>query len=121
MDALAAANEGIALMAQGNLLDTTRKFIDASSRLQEAQKEVITQTAIISWFAGIKSEVNLVESLKTAVDGEQAGIATGLSAMESVKRLETYSRAFENSRKAIGPLLHSGDRIRSGYLSRTVQ
>jgi hypothetical protein len=111
MDALAGANEGIALMVQGNLLDAMRKFVDASSQLQEAQKEVIIQTAIISWFAGIKSEVNLVESLKTAADGAQAGIASGLSAMESVKRLETYSRAFENSRKAIGPLLHSGDRI----------
>jgi hypothetical protein len=111
MGALAEANEGIALMVQGNLLDAARKFIDVSSRLQDVQKEVMTQTSIISWFAGIKSEVNLVESLKTAADGAQAGIASGLSAMESVKRLETYSSAFEDSRKVIGPLLHSGDRI----------
>jgi hypothetical protein len=111
MAALGTANEGIALIIQGNLLQAQQKFIDAGSKLQEAQKEVITQTAIISWFAGIKSEVNLVNSLKTALDGAQAGVATGQSTMESVKRLETYSRAFENSRRAVGPLLHSSDRI----------
>jgi hypothetical protein len=111
MDALATANDGIALMIQENLDDAQRKFIDASLQLQDAQKSVITQTAIISWFAGIKSEVNLVDSLKTAVEGAQAGMATGLSATESMKRLETYSKAFEASRKAVGMLLHSGDRI----------
>ena len=111
MEALAKANEGIALMIQGNLYDAQKSFMDAGTELQDAQKGVITQTSIISWFAGIKSEASLVDSLKTAVDGAQAGTAAGLSTMESMKRLETYSRAFEASRKSIGSLLHSGDRV----------
>ena len=111
MDGLASANEGLALLMQGNIVDAQRKFIDASSQLQEAQKSVITQTPIISWFAGIKSEVSIVESLKTAVDGVQAGVAAGLSSQEAMKRLERYSKSFESSRKSIGGLLHSGDHI----------
>jgi hypothetical protein len=111
MEALATANEGVALLVQGNLLDAQKKFMDADSQLQDAQKSVMTQTSIISWYAGIKSEINLVESLKIAIDGAQAGIASGLSSMEAIKRLETYSQAFETSRKTIGPLLHSGDHI----------
>ncbi len=111
MDALAKANEGIALMIQGNLYDAQKSFMDAGTELLDAQKGVIMQTSIISWFAGIKSEASLVDSLKTAVDGAQAGTASGLSSLESLKRLETYSRTFEASRKSIGTMLHSGDRL----------
>lgn len=111
MDALASANEGIAFLMGGNFYDAQRKFIDAGAKLQEAQKVIITQNSILSWFAGMKTETSLVDSLKTAVDGAQAGVASGLSAQESLKRLETYSRTFEASRRSIGALLHSGDRI----------
>ena len=111
MDGLATANEGIAILLQGNLLDAQRKFVEADTVLQDAQKSVITQTAIISWFAGIKSEISFVESLKTMIEGAQAGIASGLSAIDALKRIEIYSRAFGSSRKTGGSLLHSGDHI----------
>ena len=111
MEALATVNEGISFFIQGNLYDAQKKFLDSASLLQDAQKSIITQTSIISWFAGIKSESIIVNSLKLAVDGVQAGMTSGLSSLEIVKRFMTYSRAFEASRKSIGPLLHSGDHI----------
>jgi hypothetical protein len=111
MEGLALANEGLAFFIDGKFYDAQKKFMDADNRLQEAQKAIITQTSIISWFAGIKSEANIVGSLKIAVDGAQAGCSTGLSANDMLKRLETYSRAFESARKSIGSLLHTGDRI----------
>ena len=85
--------------------------MDAESRLQDAQKNILAQTSIISWFAGIKSEVSLVESMKIAIDGAQAVTSTGLPAPELLKRYERYSRSFERARKTIGGLLHSGDHL----------
>jgi hypothetical protein len=111
MEGLALANEGIALLISGNFTDAGKKFVDAESRLQDAQKNILAQTSIISWFAGIKSEVSLVESMKIAIDGVQAATSTGLPAPELLKRYERYSRSFERARKTIGGLLHSGDHL----------
>lgn len=111
MSALATAYEGIAALMQANLYDAQQKFVSATSDLEDAQKTVIQETSIISWFAGIKSELSILDSLKTIVIALQAGVASGLSGQESLKRLMVYSVSFESARKSIGPILKSGDRI----------
>ena len=111
MHGLAYLTEGTRMLVEGDLKGSQGKFTEAEATLTAAQTEVIRQSAIVSWYPGIKAERGMVGSMKLLLESVQASKSYSPNHLESLAKFEKYVRQFEAAKSSSGPVLLSGNQL----------
>ncbi|MCL4339739.1 MAG: hypothetical protein M1388_01255 [Thaumarchaeota archaeon] len=111
MRGLESLSKGTAALMGGELAGAEEAFASADKLLADAQGAVIRQPSIVAWYAAIKAERSLVESMKLLLAGVRASRSYSLNSLDSLGRFERYVRNFENARAGISMVINSDDHL----------
>ncbi len=111
MSGLAQMCHAISSLSTGDVRGAGERIQTAQRYLTQASTTVLSQGTLISWFAGIKAELGMTDSLKSLVEGVRVASSSGAPATESFAKFGRYVSAFETAKKNTASLLSTGNFI----------
>ncbi|MEM0118044.1 MAG: zinc ribbon domain-containing protein [Conexivisphaerales archaeon] len=93
---LASMARAIMLLQKGQVNDAIDELNTARSYQNEAASALASSPSMLSWYAGLKSEMVMLDSLNSLAQGLSAAISFGLNYGEALGKLEIYTKTYQS-------------------------
>jgi hypothetical protein len=111
MRGLSSLADAATAMMEGDTLAAEKNLTDASVWLERAQTEVIRQPSLNSWYAGIKGEKLMSDSMKQLVETIKVSKSFTKGHNEALSKFQRYVSGFEAARSSTGKMLSSNENL----------
>jgi len=91
---LASASWAILHLQNGEVSDASKELAKARNNQNEASSYLSSSTFMLSWYAGLKSESIMVESIGYLTDALSSAISYGQDYRYALAKLETYTESY---------------------------